>query len=129
MTDAFGRRLEKSGITRIQWIAMFYLNEAHELNQRELGIKMGIKDSTVARLLDRMERDGLIERIKSESDRRISTVLLTEKGREAWLEIKFEGEWFNNKIMEGISLEDQETFDRVLNKMVLNVHSMTPEDF
>lgn len=127
LTDAFGRRLEKYGITRIQWIAMFYLDEAKELSQRELGIHMNIKDSTVARLLDRMERDGLVERLKTGSDRRVSTVTLSEQGQTLWQQIMPEGEAFSRQSMEGISPEDQETFDRVLAQMVENSLRNTPE--
>lgn len=106
---------------------MFYLDEAKELSQRELGIHMNIKDSTVARLLDRMERDGLVERLKTGSDRRVSTVTLSEQGQTLWQQIMPEGEAFSRQSMEGISPEDQETFDRVLAQMVENSLRNTPE--
>ena len=107
---------------------MFYLDEAGGISQRELGISMNIKDSTVARLLDRMERDGLVERLKSDPDRRVSTIVLSEKGKKIWLEIKPEGELFSEQTMQGISIEDQETFDRVLNQMTQNILKKTPEN-
>ncbi len=106
---------------------MFYLDEARELSQRELGTHMNIKDSTVARLLDRMERDGLVERLKTGSDRRVSTVTLSAQGQTLWQQIRPEGEAFSRQSMEGISPEDQETFDRVLAHMVENSLRNTPE--
>lgn len=121
MTEAFSERLEDTGVTRIQWIAMFYLNQYGELNQRELGIHMNIKDSTVVRLIDRMERDGLIERVRSSFDRRVSNLTLTEKGKTLWIELEPIGEAFLNQLGTGISQEEMEIFQRVLNRMVDNV--------
>lgn len=107
---------------------MFYVDEASGVSQRELGSYMHIKDSTVARLLDRMERDGLIERLKTDPDRRVSTIVLSEKGQKIWLQIKPEGELFSEQTMQGISSEDQETFDRVLIQMTQNILKKTPEN-
>ena len=106
---------------------MFYLDESGGMSQRELGNHMSIKDSTVARLLDRMERDGLIERHRADLDRRISAVVLSEKGKQVWHLVKPEGERFNDLIMKGICPEDQETFDRVLSQMVRNASDDTSD--
>lgn len=48
--------------------------------QRAIG---GIEHPTIVRTLDRMERDGLIERRPSTTDRRAFLIYLTEKGRAA----------------------------------------------
>lgn len=123
MTEAFSERLEDTGVTRIQWIAMFYLNQYGELNQRELGVHMNIKDSTVVRLIDRMERDGLIGRVRSSFDRRVSNLTLTEKGKSLWIELEPIGDAFLTQLGNGISKEEMEIFQQVLSRMVDNVTS------
>lgn len=45
--------------------------------QRAIG---GIENPTIVRTLDRMERDGLVERKQSQTDRRAFLIYLTEKG-------------------------------------------------
>lgn len=121
ITEAFGERLENTGVTRIQWIALFYLNQHETLNQRELGLLMNIKDSTVVRLIDRMERDELIVRLRSQNDRRISNLSLTSKGQALWQKLEPIGEIFLAQLEQGISSDEMEVFQRVLNKMVENV--------
>ena len=46
----------------------------------ELGRRAGLEPSTMTGLLDRMERDGLLERGPDPTDRRALRILLTQKG-------------------------------------------------
>ena len=97
MADMFNERLIPLGVTRVQWMAMYYLLKYGDMSQKELGEWMDIKESTVARLLDRMEEDGLIKRTKSSEDRRVTYIKLTHKGRDRIEELLPEGqknEWF-----------------------------------
>ena len=103
ITDVFSRRLEKKGVTRIQWIALYYLGKHHQLSQKELSGHMNIKESTVVRLIDRMERDDFVLRQKDPKDRRITLLSLTEKGDTYREELLPEGEVFNDLIKIGIS--------------------------
>lgn len=121
ISEAFGRRLESKGITRIQWIALFYLGLSNGISQRELAQNMNIKDSSATRLLDRMERDGLVSREKNPDDRRVTYVILTKKGKEMRKKLLPEGEKFSNTLLSGITEEELQIFDIVLNKMVNNI--------
>ena len=47
----------------------------------ELGANARVKSSTMTDMVDRMERDGIAERIRDESDRRVVKVRLTDKGQ------------------------------------------------
>lgn len=120
ITDAFGRRLESKGITRIQWIALYYLGKSKSLNQNELAKLMDIKGSTVARLIDRMERDELVVRTRDEKDRRVSILTITEKGLEIREELLPEGQIFSDEVMDGISEEEIIIFNNVISKMLEN---------
>lgn len=53
------------------------------LTQSEMHKQIGIEQPTAVRTLDRMERDGLIIRTRSTTDRRAIEIRLTEKGRNA----------------------------------------------
>lgn len=72
-------------ITDVQFNVLDLLNnEAPEgmgLTQAQLGRMMVVKRSNVTSILDRMERDGLVERIDVPGDRRYNEVRLTSKGR------------------------------------------------
>lgn len=120
-SEAFGRKLDGSGITRIQWIVLYYINEADSISQRELAQLMRVKDSSIGRLIDRLERDGLLIRQRSAQDRRVINVEMTDKGSELFHKIIHLGEEFNDELTRGIPKEDLKTFDRVLKQMLLNV--------
>jgi len=124
-SEAFGRWLEGSDITRIQWIALYYIYDQEGLSQRELGNLMCIKDSSVGRLVSRLERDGLIKRIKSEKDKRLINVELTPEGKSRFEEVLPLGEKFNETLTSGVSEDDLKVFNSVLKKMLGNV---TKED-
>lgn len=105
----------------MQWIALYYLGIQKSINQKELSKKMNIKESTVARLIDRMERDGLVIRQRSEEDRRAFNLVLTEKGLEYRKELLPEGEKFSDIVSQNISEDEILIFMTVLDKMVNNL--------
>lgn len=122
VTEDFNRRVEKCGSTRIQWIALYFLLKADKpTSQRELAVMMNIKDPTLARLVDRMERDGLLRRIENPQDKRMKFLELTETGRtkaEAMMPL---GKEFSDLLLEDITDEEVEVFQKVLDKMLNNV--------
>ena len=121
MANMFNERLVPLGVTRVQWIAMYYLLKHGDLSQKELGEKMDIKESTVARLLDRMEEEGLITRTQVKEDRRVKYIKLTEKGRERIEELLPEGQKMSELFSQGITDEEILVFKRVLQKFMENI--------
>lgn len=105
----------------MQWIALYHLGKDYEFSQKDLANVMHIKESTIARLIDRMEREGLVIRKKNDDDRRIMNVVLTEKGKTKRKELLPEGNKFNEIVSKDVSEEEMDIFMSVLDKMVKNV--------
>ena len=120
MMEAFNKRLVPLGVTRVQWIALYYLGKCDGMHQKELGEKIDIKEATVARLIDRMERDNLVMRQKDLKDRRITNVMLTDKGKRLRRELLPEGVEMSQIFAEGLSDEEIRIFNKVMDKMVEN---------
>ncbi|MBI9011476.1 MAG: MarR family transcriptional regulator [Clostridiales bacterium] len=120
-SEAFGRKLEGSGITRIQWISMYYINEFENISQRELSNLMCVKDSSIGRLIDRLERDGIVTRTRSTEDRRVITLALSEEGQRQFETLLPLGVEFNNQLIKNIPEKDLETFENVLKTMLSNI--------
>lgn len=118
--ENFNSKLKEKGLTRVQWIALFYLGESEDLSQTTLGKKMNIKNSTVVSLIDRLEREKLIIRKKTNLDRRKTLILLTELGKETREKTMYLGENFNENLRKDIDNEDLKIFKKVFRKMVEN---------
>ncbi len=120
-SEAFGRKLEGSGITRIQWVSMYYINEFENISQRELSNLMCVKDSSIGRLIDRLERDGIVTRTRSTEDRRVITLSLSDEGQRRFDILLPLGQEFNNQLIKNIPEKDLETFENVLKAMLSNI--------
>lgn len=69
------------GLHPSQEILLMRLWEHDGQSQKQLTSVLGIDQSTVARTVQRMESGGLVRRLASVTDGRISLVYLTDKGR------------------------------------------------
>ena len=73
--------LKPHGLTDAYTYCLMALYQQDGLTQSEMHKQIGIEQPTAVRTLDRMERDGLIIRTPSTTDRRAIEIRLTEKGR------------------------------------------------
>jgi len=81
MRKRFEQRARNSGLTRSQWqvLAMLTLNEG--IHQKGLADLLDIESITLARLIDKMEAKGLVERRRHPTDRRQYLLFLTAEAR------------------------------------------------
>ncbi|MBA3948062.1 MAG: MarR family transcriptional regulator [Herpetosiphonaceae bacterium] len=73
--------LAQHEVTLGQWPILLFLWVTEGLTQTELSRHVVIDDATMVRTLDRMERDGLVQRVRNPQDRRQLNIFLTDKGR------------------------------------------------
>lgn len=122
ISDEFNRRLQEYGVTRVQWIAIFYIGKYDNgISQRELSDLMNVKESSMVRLIDRMEKEELVIRKKNDNDRRITSIFLTDKGIILRNKLLPLGEQFQKDATIGISSEELDILKKVLEKMVNNI--------
>jgi DNA-binding MarR family transcriptional regulator len=75
----YNRRVRHLGLTRSQWRVIAHLSRNEGSTQTFLADILEIENATLARLLDRLEADGWIERRPSPTDRRAKHLYLTDK--------------------------------------------------
>jgi len=73
------RRLGAIGLTRAQWQALGNLKRMGAMTQAALAEIMEVETATIARLIDRLEAAGWIERRAEAQDRRVKLVTMTDK--------------------------------------------------
>jgi DNA-binding MarR family transcriptional regulator len=65
------KRARAHGMTRAQWGILVWLERQPGISQKELAELLEVEPITVARLVDRLERRGMVERRPDPRDRRI----------------------------------------------------------
>ena len=72
-------------VTRVQWMALYYMNRNPEQKQTELAERLNCKSAALARLLDRMEKDGMLTRSVNAENRRSRRIVKVKLYTEAVL--------------------------------------------
>lgn len=125
---ALARRLQKYfreaelDLTVEQWSILVHLWKYDGVSQQELSNRTFRDKPSITRLVDNLEKLGLVARQASDTDRRINRVYLTEKGkslRDPSMDI---ANRTLNEGLEGISAADIEITKRVLEKVYENLH-------
>jgi MarR family transcriptional regulator, organic hydroperoxide resistance regulator len=73
--------LAPHGVYPGQWGVLLFLWVQDGQTQRELSRQAASDEASMVRSIDRMERDGLVQRVRNDRDRRQINIFLTEKGR------------------------------------------------
>jgi len=117
-------RLRPLGFATAQLPVLTALKDGARLSQGELARWARVEQPTMAQLLARMERDGLIRREPDPADRRSSLVSLTEEALDrlpAGRAILLQG---NRDATRGLSEDEIETLVRLLRRVLANVETM-----
>lgn len=114
-------RLSKKNIeiTHAQMLILMMLYNENGKNQNELTNIMKKEKTTIARVIDGMEKKNLIRREKG-LDKRNKICYLTDKGKELMNEILPVVCEVNQKAIENITVEEFEVFKKVIEKIKLN---------
>jgi DNA-binding MarR family transcriptional regulator len=82
LTARFAVQLAEHGLSQVEFEVLIRLARSPDkrLRMTDLAAQTALSTSGVTRVVDRLERDGLVVRHACESDRRISYALLTAAG-------------------------------------------------
>lgn len=81
-TELFGKELaQAAGLSPVQFRVLQLVAEKGLTTPKALSVQMGVTQGTVTALLDRLQRQEMVSRERSEVDRRQMNIAVTEKGR------------------------------------------------
>ena len=109
--------LKPYGLTDAYSYFLMSLYQQDGLTQSEMHKQIGIEQPTAVRTLDRMERDGLIIRTRSITDRRAIEIRLTEKGRSCQKIIEQCAYELNQSALSGFEEEDKHKIKYLLERL------------
>ena len=115
-------RLSPLGLTQARWLVLMHLSRmGGESLQKELAFIVGVEGPTLVRVLDGLERLGLVQRLGVEGDKRARLIRLTPKADSVISDIMRIGIKLRGEALAGISDEDLESFFRVLEAILANL--------
>jgi DNA-binding MarR family transcriptional regulator len=83
----------------------------------ELSRMLLVSNGNATAVVDRLEADGLVRRIPSETDRRTVHVALTEEGRSRFEHLAAEHEREVNKLYGDLTADELDTLNAILKRM------------
>jgi MarR family transcriptional regulator for hemolysin len=118
---AFNSALVAEGGSTPTWLILTALKHSQWTAQLDLARSLGIESPTLTRHLENLEKNGLIVRRPSESDRRATQVELTRAGEEAHERMLSAVIAFNRRLRAGISRDDLKRLEDLLDRLAENV--------
>jgi len=126
-STAIGRRLQKNfkqagvDITIEQWSVLYHLWKQDGLSQQQLCDATFRDKPSITRLVDNLEKLGLVKRTASKTDRRINKICLTPEAIKLQALSMDEANKTLNEALEGVSIEKIEIAKEVLQMVYDNL--------
>ncbi|MEW9500599.1 MarR family winged helix-turn-helix transcriptional regulator [Jeotgalibacillus marinus] len=109
--------LSQYTITPPQFIALQWLFEVGDMTIGELSNKMYLACSTTTDLVDRMEKNELVMRVKDENDRRVVRIHLLHEGERIIEEVIHKRQHYLNEVLIDFTQEEVEMLSKGLNRL------------
>ena len=93
-----------------------------------IGPKVDLNPGSVSVAIDRLYKKGLVSRVESESDRRVRTVSLTEKGRRVFVPIFRQHAALIKRAFQDVSPEEQSQMEEVLKRIGRRAEDLSERD-
>ncbi|MFC5186233.1 MarR family winged helix-turn-helix transcriptional regulator [Actinomadura harenae] len=112
--EVFTEALRPMGLKSFQYGALAVLDRRGPCSQRRLADELSMDKSTMVRLVDDMERMGLITRTPVPSDRRTQAITLTDRGREVFAEADAVADAAHEYLLEDFTDDERRTLRDLL---------------
>lgn len=100
---------------------VFHSSRTKSVYQKDIEMYFDIRRSTVATILKRMEKNGLIMRETSDVDVRMKIVKLTQKAEDMCPSAEAEIEKAESQLTKGLTEQELDIFTKALEKMIQNI--------
>jgi len=118
LKHGFHGLMQDSGFTFPQLSVISILAKNGKQKVSDISKKMGLSDSTVSGILDRLEQKGIIERKRNKDDRRVVKIYLSKGSQEICQEFHRKREEYFAHLLKKLS--EQEINDIIKGLKILN---------
>jgi DNA-binding MarR family transcriptional regulator len=128
MTQAAERRFESLAISFTEWLVLVHLARQEHLSATQLSAHLGHDMGALTRVVDGLERRGLVRRERSRRDRRAVEIAITPAGRRQAQGGKRIVVELLNQLVEPYSGREIETLISLLQRLLTHLQrAMTPK--
>ncbi len=128
MRKRYEQRARPLGLTRAQGQVLAHLQRREGINQSGLAELLELEPITLARLIDRMEEAGLVQRRADPADRRAHRLYLTERAGPVLEQSRSVGDAVRAEAFAGIADEERERLVDLLVRVRANLSERRSED-
>ena len=100
---------------------LFVLWQKDKITQKELASETGLAKNTITVMLEKMEKNNLINRITDENDKRKSLVILTDYAKSLKKPFDEISEEMLKRVYKGFSEEEIDKYEEYLHRIIKNL--------
>ncbi|GAB3575325.1 hypothetical protein GCM10027406_06660 [Leifsonia lichenia] len=116
-SDRFGERVSELGLTARDAGVLRVLGRTPGISQKDLAHRLGTVPSRLVALIDDLQARGLVERTRSEADRRNNQLALTADGERMLEELRVVAEAHQADVLAPLDPREQQAFAALLGKL------------
>jgi len=121
MRRNFDRRAREHELSRARWQVLWLLDREEGLKQAELAERLDVAPISLARQLDKLEQEGLVERRRDAGDRRCFRIYLTDEAQPALGVLKALAEETRAEALAGLSQPEIVQLHQLLSRIRQNL--------
>ena len=116
--DLFNEYLKSIELHSKHFGILFWLSQQDARTQVELGEQMKIDRAPMVQLIDRLEKQGLVERTPHPSDRRAHAIKITDAGRKTYQQALEIAAKVETEVLGSLSQAQQQQLNVLLNQIM-----------
>lgn len=117
VANRYNQLVAEHGITQSIGYLLINIDEKEGTTVSQVAALLGLKSTSLSRMLAQLEKSGLIYRESNEGDKRSVKIYLTELGKEKRHQARVIGKLFNNYLNDHINEADREYLIKMLKKV------------
>lgn len=115
------QNIPKPTPTQIQIMEYLIKHQNEKVYQKDLEQVLNLKRATISGVLNTMEKNKFIKRIKSKTDTRVNKITLNEQTKKIYEENKKNFKKVQKKLTHNLSNEEIKCINNILDKMINNI--------
>ena len=119
--SAFAQVAAEYGLHPMHFGMMMILADEEPVAQHELGVRAGVDPSTMVARMDVLEERGLVERVRSASDRRHYEIRLSPEGRKVLGQLRRKAKAAGDRFFAPLTERERAELHRLLAKLAASL--------